>query len=188
MNDHTIVAMVESFKYRVHGTPSEVTVHISQQFWKRLVKALLWSLAWGIMAYCCVRSFGFTPLPIIGSAVFLLLALIGIIVASYSAVWSTIWLRPDKLKWLEIHLFHWRIRSFPLLSIRDFGFAIYSHGGPSLRLDVDGEWYLLAEEIQEGEAERLLLDIRQCGIEFPLSNSERREYVDASVPGFWMLH
>jgi hypothetical protein len=183
-----IVAMAESFKYQVNGTHPDVTVRISQQFWLRLGKALLWSLVWGIIAYSCVRSFGFRLLPIIGSAISLLLALIGLVVANFSAVWSTMWLRPDELKWLEIRPFRWHIRSFPLLIIRDFGFAIYSHGGPALRLDVDGTWYLLAEGILEREADKLLLDIRQRGIEFPLSSSERQKASDASIPRFWMLH
>jgi len=187
INSTIIVAVIESFKYRVHGTHPEVTVRISQQFWQRLSKALLWSIVWGIIAYSCVRSFGFTLLPVIGSAVSLLLALIGLFVANFSAVWNTIWLRPDELRWLEIRPFRWHIRSFPLLSIRDFGFAVFSHGGPVLRLDVDGTWYLLAEGIQECEADKLRLDIRQRGIEFPLSSSERQKYSRASIPRFWML-
>jgi hypothetical protein len=180
--------MIESFKYRVYGTHPEVTVRISQQFWRRLGKALSWSVACGIVAYSCVRLFGFTFLPIIVAAICLLLALIGLFVANSSAVWSTVWLRPDNLKWLEIRPFRWHIRSFPLLSIRDFGFAFFSHGGPVLRLDVDGTWYVLAEGIQEREADRLLLDIRERGIEFLPTSSERQKDSHDSIPRFWTLH
>jgi hypothetical protein len=53
-------------------------------------------------------------------------------------------------------------------------------------MDVDGTWYVLAEEIQEREADALLLNIRQRGMVFPLSSSERLN-ADASIPKFQML-
>jgi hypothetical protein len=52
-------------------------------------------------------------------------------------------------------------------------------------MDVDGTWYVLAEEIQEREANALLLDIRQRGMVFPLSSSERHAH--ASIPKFQTL-
>ncbi len=178
--------MAESFKYHIRGTQPEVTVHISQQLWPRLGKALVWSVVWGTIACACVRSFGFRFLPIIGASVCLLFAFIGLVVANFSVVWSTIWLRPGMLKWLEIRPFRWHVRSFPLFHIRDFGFAYFSHGGPVLRLDVDGTWYVLAEGIQEREANELLFDITRRGIDFPLSGPEGQK--DPHTPRFWMLH
>lgn len=52
-------------------------------------------------------------------------------------------------------------------------------------MDVDGTWYVLAEGIQEREADVLLLDITRRGMVFPLSASERHAH--ASIPTFQML-
>ena len=180
------MVMVKSFTYRVDGNHPEVMLHVSQHFWPRLTKGLLWSVAWSVIAYACVRSFGFTIPTLIGLIVSLLLALIGLFVVNFSAVWSTVWLRPDTLKWREIRPFRWHTRSFPLLAVRDFGFAFFSHSGPVLRMDVDGTWFVLAEEIQEREADALLLDIRQRGMVFPLPRPERTNAY-ASTPRFRTL-
>src|SRR5271155_2689051 len=106
--------MAESFKYRVDGDHPAVTVHVSQHFWSRLTKGLLWSVAWSIIAYACVRLFGFTILSLIGFLTSVLLAVIGLFVINSSVVWSKVWLRPDVVKWREIRPFTWHIRSFPL--------------------------------------------------------------------------
>jgi len=180
------MVMVKSFTYRVDGNHPEVMLHVSQHFWPRLTKGLLWSVAWSVIAYACVRSFGFTIPALIGLIVSLLLALIGLFVVNFSAVWSTVWLRPDTLKWREIRPFRWHTRSFPLLAVRDFGFAFFSHSGPVLRMDVDGTWFVLAEEIQEREADALLLDIRQRGMVFPPPRPERTNAY-ASTPRFRTL-
>jgi hypothetical protein len=180
------MAMVESFKYRVDGNHPEVRLYVSQHLWPRLTKALLWSAAWSVIAYACVLSFGLTIPSLIGLLVSLLLVVLGLVVVNFSLVWSTLWIRPDRLKWREIRPFRWHTRSFPLLAVRDFGFAFFSHSGPVLRMDVDGTWYVLAEEIQEREADALLLDIRQRGMVFPPGNSECLN-VDASFPRFRML-
>lgn len=176
--------MLESFKYRVAGNPSEVRLHVWQQFWPRLTKGLLWS-AWSIIAYACVRSFGFTIPSLIGLLVSVLLVVIGLFVVNFSVVWSTIWIRPDTLKWREVRPFRWRTQSFPLLEVRDFGFAYFSHSGPVLRMDVDGTWYVLAEGIQEREADALLLDIRQRGMLLPISDSVRLAH--SSTPKLRLL-
>jgi hypothetical protein len=176
--------MVRSFEYRVEGNHPSVTVHVSQQFWPRLVKGLLWSVAWSIIGFACVRSFGFTVPSVIGLILSVLLVIIGLLVVNFSAVWSTLWLRPEALKWREIRPLRWHTRSFPLLAVRDFGFAFFSHNGPVLRMDVDGTWYVFAHGIQEREAEALLLDIKQRGIVFPLPSSERLMDAHASIPKF----
>jgi hypothetical protein len=176
-----MMVMVESFKYRVDGNHPEVTLHVSQQFWQRLTKGLLWSVAWSTIAYACVYFLGFTIPPLIGLFVCLVLVVIGLFVVNFSLVWSTVWLRPDTVRWREIRPFRWRTRSFPLLAIRDFGFAFFSHNGPVLRMDVDGTGYVLAEEIQEREANAVLLDITRRGIDFPVRSSDRLN-AHASIP------
>ena len=177
--------MVKSFKYRVDGNHPAVTLHVSQNLWSRFTKGLLWSAAWSIIAYACVRSFGFTILSLIGFFTSVLLVVIGLFAVNFSVVWSTVWLRPDALKWREIRPFTWHIRSFPLSAVRDFGFGVLSHNGPVLRMDVNGVWYVLADGIQEREADALLLDITRRGMVFPLSASERHAH--SSIPKFQML-
>ena len=178
--------MVKSFRYRVDGNHPEIRLQVSQQSWTRLTKGLLWSVAWLVIAYACVHFLGFTILSIIGLFVSLLLVVIGLFVVNFSLVRNTIWFRSNSLKWREIRPFTWHIRSFPLLAIRDFGFAFFSHGGPVLRMDVDGTWYVLAEGIQQREAEALLLEIGQRGMVLPLSSSGGLS-AHASIPRFWTL-
>jgi len=176
--------MIESFKYRIDGNYPVVTLQVSQHFWLRLLKGLLWSLSWSIIGYACVRFHGFTILSSAGLLICVLLVLAGLFVVNLSAVWSTVWLRPDTLMWREIRPFTWRVRSFPLLALRDFGFGHFSHGGPVLRMDVEGTWYVLAEEVRQWEAETLLMEIRQRGMSFP-SGADQRAH--AATPKFWML-
>lgn len=179
--------MVRSFEYRVEGNHPAITFYVSQHFWPRLVKALVWSLAWSVIGYACVRSFGFTVPSVIGLVLSVSLVMIGLVIVNFSVAWNTVWLRPEALRWREIRPLRWHTRSFPLLAIRDFGFALFSHDGPVLRLDVDGTWYVLASGIQEREAEALLLDIKQRGIVFPLPSSERLKDAYTSIPKFQTL-
>lgn len=161
-------------------------MYVSQHLWPRLLKGLAWTTAWALIGYACLRFFGFHIASLIGLFVCLLLTLAGLFVVSFSARWNTVWFRRDTLKWREIRPFAWHTRSFPLLTIRDFGFAFFSHGGPVLRMDVDGIWYVFAEGIQEWEATALLREINGRGVVLP-AGAERQKDATASIPKFWML-
>jgi hypothetical protein len=69
--------MVDSFKYRIDRNHPVVTLHVTQHFWPRLTKGLLWSAAWSIIAYACVRLFGLTIPSFIGSLVSVWLVVTG---------------------------------------------------------------------------------------------------------------
>jgi hypothetical protein len=176
--------MVNRFKYQVIGTAPDVTVHISQVLWPRLWRATLWSGAWVAIAYSCVRWFGFTGLSLVGILVCLLLALAGLFMVEFSAALNTLSFRSNTVTWREIRPFTWRTRCFPIFSVRDLGFAFFSHGGPVLRIDVDGTWYSLAEGVHEHKVMTLVSEIKRRGIVIPISSADLESV--ASVPKFWV--
>jgi len=151
--------VIQNFKYRIQGTLPKLKVSIWQHDWTRFASALLWSAACAVIAYRCFRLSG--PLPIIGSVVSGGACLIGLCVANYAVQWNTLWLTPDVLRLRIIRLFTCRTRSFPHSRVREFGFGLFSHSGPVLKLDVDGTWYVLASEVRSDEVERLLPKIRE---------------------------
>jgi len=178
--------MVRSFKYRIRGAVPKLEVHIWQHVWPRLMKALLWSAAWASLAYVCVRSRVPGVLPLIGAIICAVLSLIGLSVANYSVQWSTLWLGPDLLRLRIVRLFARKTTAFPLPTIRDFGFGMYSHGGPVLKLDVGGTWFVLASGVREDEVYEMLAKIRQHGYSLCYADSARHRGTD-SVPTFWTL-
>jgi hypothetical protein len=100
--------------------------------------------------------------------------LIGLCVANYAVQWNTLWLTPDVLRLRIIRLFTCRTRSFPHFRVREFGFGLFSHNGPVLKLDVDGTWYVLASEVRSDEVERLLSKIREHGYSPPVESEYRK--------------
>jgi len=179
--------MARSFKYRVSGSHPNVEVQLTQVLWRRLAKALTWSVVFLLAAYCTIHFFGANFFSVSISVICLLLAAAGLLVFNWSAAWNTFWIGADTLSWREVRPFSYRKRSFLIWTVRDFGGAIYSHGGPALRLDVDGEWYLLAELKEECEAEDLLSAIKEHGAPFPPSSSDRKRQTDTFTPRFTML-
>jgi hypothetical protein len=173
----------KSFNYSIHGFFPKLRVRVSQTAWSRLIKALLWSVLWGVLAY---RSF---PWSGVLSAAFSVLSIVlcftGLLIANYSVRRNTIWVTQDVLRLRMIRLFTRTTRAIPLPVIRDFGFAHYSHNGYVLKLDVGGTWVVLAHDVREDDVAELLIKIKQSGYSFP--EGKETAYNPLPTPHFRML-
>jgi hypothetical protein len=178
--------MVRSFQYRIDGALPKLKVRVQQHAWRRLLKALLWISLWATLACVCARLVGTGVLPVIGLGIAILFSVIGIVIANYSVQWNTLWLTPDAVRLRIVRLVTRRTTSFPLATIRDFGFGICSHAGPVLRLDVGGRWFVLARDVREDEVGELLIKIRQHGYSFPDADTGTQNKSDPA-PSFWTL-
>ncbi len=172
--------MVRPFTYRIVGTIPKLKVQISQESWPRVVKALAWSAIWGTLAYLSLRST--TTWSVAVLVVAAILCLVGLLVANYAVQWSTLWLASDTLRLRIVRLFTRKTRSFPIHTIRDFGFGWFSHNGPVLRLDVEGSWIVLAQNVREDQVGEFLVKIQQSGYTFPDKTELSRRH---SAPRFW---
>jgi hypothetical protein len=173
----------QSFKYTVDGSFPKLRVSISQTAWPRLIKALLWSVFWGAIAY---RSF---PWQGVRSAAVSILSIVlcfsGLLIVNYSAQWSTLWVREGVLQFRTMRFFSRTTRAVPLPSIRDFGFGHYSHNGSVLKLDIGGTWVVLARDVREDDVAELLIKIKQSGYSFP--EGKETAYNPPPTPQFRML-
>lgn len=156
---------VQSFQYRIEGRFPELKVRVWQTAWPRLRNALLWSAAWGMLAYRSLTRSGMWSAVL--SLTSILLCLSGLLIANYAVQRNTLSWAQDALRLRIVRLFTRRTRIFPLSNIRDFWFCLYSHNGPVLKLDVDGSWLVLARGVREDDVGKLLVKIRQSGYSFP---------------------
>jgi hypothetical protein len=179
--------MPRTFHYRITGTVPELKVKIWQHDWPLLTKALLWSTGCIALAYSCVEFMSPGALPIILMFVTALFCLGGLIVANLSVQWSTLWLGPESIRLRRVSLFTWRSVSLLPQAIRSFGYAFFSHGGPVLRLDVNGTWLVLAFSVREEKVAELLAEIKQHGYSFP-ERSLEEQVSSTSGPTFWTFN
>jgi|tagenome__1003787_1003787.scaffolds.fasta_scaffold20203334_2 hypothetical protein len=178
--------MPQAFHYRITGTVPELKVKIWQHDWPLLTKALLWSAGCTVIAYSCLKLLTPGALPIILVFMAALLCLGGLVVANLAVQWSTLWLTAESIRLRRVGLFTWRTVFLLPQAIRSFGYGFFSHGGPVLRLDVNGTWLVLAFGVREDKVSELLAEIKKRGYSFP-NRSPEEQISSSSVPSFWTL-
>jgi hypothetical protein len=106
-------------------------------------------------------------LTVAGFVVSSVFCAIGLIFANYSVSRNNVCLTPDTLRLRTVRLISRSTRSFPSSAVSNFGFGYFSHGGPVLKFEVGGKWFVLAEEVYERDVDDLLQRMAECGCPIP---------------------
>lgn len=158
--------MYRTFQSRVSAANQILQVQIVQNRPSRLWRALLWSAGWIVIAYAC-RRLGHGTLSVAGFIVSSVFCVIGLVFANYSVSRNDVCLTPDTFRLRTTRLISRKTRSFPLSAVSNFGFGYFSHGGPVLKFEVGGRWFVLAEGVYERDVDDLLQRIAECGYSIP---------------------